>query len=119
MIGAAPPEGNAEAGALPTEAMGLEPFTGGNAGSLAVAREPLTGGNAGSFAGAAAWPGNGAGNAPCAKAEPADAESTASVSGTIKRLIIKAVFSGKVQRSAGVLHQAILRFLPSVNNPQN
>ena len=119
MIGAAPPEGNAEAGALPTEAMGLAPFTGGNAGSLAVAREPVTGGNAGSFAGAATWPGNGAGNAPCATAEPADAESTARVSGTIKRLIIKAVFSGKVQRSAGVLHQAILRFLPSVNNPQN
>jgi hypothetical protein len=71
--------------------MGLAPFTGGNAGSLAVALAPLTGGKAGSFAGAAAWPGNGAGNAPCARAEPADAESTASVSGTIKRLIIKAV----------------------------
>src|SRR6185437_1255982 len=76
IIGAAPPEGNGDAGALPTDAMGLA---------------PLTGGNAGSFAGAAACPGSGAGNPPCASAEPAVAESTASVSGTIKRLIIKAV----------------------------
>src|SRR5262249_2145296 len=75
IIGAAPPEGKGDAGALPTEAVGLA---------------PLTGGNAGSFAGAADWPGNGAGNAPCASAELAVAESTASVSGTIKRLIIKA-----------------------------
>ena len=96
MSGAAPPEGNGEAGAVPIEAIGLAPLTGGNAGSL------WTGGNAGSFAGAAAWPGSGAGNAPCASAELAVAESTASVSGTIKRLIIKAVFSGEVQRPAGV-----------------
>ena len=56
---------------------------------------PLTGGKAGSFAGG--WficPGSGAGNAPCAAARSAEAAreaKTASVSGTIKRRMIKAV----------------------------
>ena len=44
----------------------------------------------------AAWPGSGAGNPPCASAEGEPAASRTSVSGTIKRLIIKAVLSGKV-----------------------
>jgi len=85
--GAAPAEGNGEAGAAPIEACGAAPLTGGKAGSLA--------------GGLAAWPGSGAGNAPCASAEDEPAASRASVSGTIKRLIIKAVFSGKVRSACG------------------
>src|ERR1700761_1394275 len=95
IIGAAPPEGNGDAGAAPTDAIGLA---------------PLTGGNAGSFAGAAACPGNGAGNAPCASAEPAVAESTASVSGTIKRLIINAISPA---RSSGPRVSCTQRFYDS------
>ena len=49
--GAAPFDGNGEG--APTDAEGAAPFTGGNGEALA---------------GAALWPGNGAGNAPCAKA---------------------------------------------------
>src|SRR5439155_10132837 len=52
--GAAPLLGKAEG--VPMDAAGAAPFTGGNGDAL--------------LAGAAAWPGSGAGNAPCAKAWP-------------------------------------------------
>src|ERR1700751_2912035 len=59
--GAAPAFGKGEAAAgVPIEAVGFEPLTGGNAESLA---------------GGDACPGNGAGNAPCARTEPVDTDS--------------------------------------------
>src|SRR5579859_6955103 len=86
-IGAAPADGNGEAaGGAPMEARGAIPLTGGKAGSLA---------------GAAVWPGRGAGNAPCANAEPTVAKSTASVSGTIKRWVIKAVSPARFNAREG------------------
>ena len=57
----------------------------------AAGARPFTGGNAESLAGAAALPGSGAGNALCAKLCPAWAITTATVSGAIKRRMIKAV----------------------------
>src|SRR5204862_8021234 len=72
--GAAPFAGN-ELGAAPTEALGAAPFTGGNTESF------LTG----------AWPGRGAGNAPCAQAGPEWTAIDAAVSGTIRPRTIKAV----------------------------
>ena len=71
--GAAPVDGNATG--APPRAAGAAPFTGGNG-------EALLG---------AAWPGSGAGNAPCAKPWPAWQVTRATVSGTIKRRMIKAV----------------------------
>ncbi|MFK4386030.1 hypothetical protein ABIA40_005438 [Bradyrhizobium sp. USDA 223] len=70
-IGAAPFTGKDDCGAVPTEAVGAEPLTGGN-GELA-----------------AAWLGSGAGNALCADAPtalmPTKAVATmAAVIGTIK-----------------------------------
>src|ERR1700757_3900440 len=56
----------------------------------AVGAAPLPGGNAGSLAGGAACPGSGAGNAPCANAAHVGTDSARSVSGTIRRCIIKA-----------------------------
>src|SRR5262249_52517540 len=83
--GAAPPDGNGEAGGAPTSADALAPLTGGDAGAVAIPPDWLDIG--------AAWLGSGAGNAPCASADPAWKETAkaASVSGTIKRWIIKAV----------------------------
>ncbi len=56
-MGAAPVTGNELRGATAT---GAAPFTGGNG------EAPFTGGNGEAPLGAA-WPGSGAGNAPCAK----------------------------------------------------
>src|SRR5262249_39111163 len=102
-IGAAPAEGNGEA--APVEACGAEPLTGGKG-------DPPAGGGAGR-------PGSGAGEPPRASAGGEPAASRTSVSGTIKRLIIKAVSPAGYVWPAGILHRAFLRFLPPVNNPQN
>src|ERR1019366_7628683 len=75
VTGAAPFTGN-EPGAAPMEAAGAAPFTGGKAGS---------------FRWGAARPGSGAGNAACAKPGPAWTVTTATVSGTIRRRMIKMV----------------------------
>jgi hypothetical protein len=80
MTGAAPALGKGDAAAgTPIEAVGAEPLTGGNAGSLA-----------GGEAAGAACPGSGAGNAPCASTAPVETDSASSVNGTIRRCIIKA-----------------------------
>src|SRR4051794_22714229 len=77
ITGATPALGKGEAAAgFRIEAVGAEPLTGGNAGSLA--------GGAAAGAGAAC-PGSGAGNAPCARTAPAGTDSARSVSGTIRR----------------------------------
>jgi hypothetical protein len=95
----------------------------------AAGARPFTGGNAESLAGAAARPGSGAGNALCAKLCPAWAITTATVSGAIKRRMIKAVsparsigphiFSIYVFSIEERFRQRCLRFLPALNNPWN
>src|SRR5215475_16167431 len=78
--GAAPCDGNGLAAAPPA---------GGNGEACAGA--PLTGGNGEELAGCADWFGSGAGNAPCAPACPACRTATATVSGAIRRRMIKGV----------------------------
>jgi hypothetical protein len=75
---------------------------------LAGGVAPLTGGN-----GEEAAFGSGAGNAPCAQAAVAWTASTANVSGAIRRRMIKRVPQGNMRFAA------VLRSLPTVNNPSN
>ena len=136
--GCPPPDPGKEAGAaLPNEEEGIgvlpieraavdgaAPFTGGKAGSLTVPTflaAPFTGGNAGSLT-PPAWPGRGAGNAPCAQTGPENVTTaTTAMSGAINWRIINAVPSGPQtlsrQESDSVV--GILRLLPVVNNPLN
>src|ERR1700761_830960 len=88
-----------EAGAAPNEedCIGALPKAGDDAGALLMelgGAAPFTGGKAGSFDDPA-WPGNGAGNAPCAKTCPVWNVITATIaSGAISWRIIKAIPSG-------------------------
>src|SRR5204863_6065907 len=79
-MGAPPCDGNGLAAAA-------APPAGGNGEACAGA--PLTGGNGEELAGCADWFGSGAGNAPCAPASPAWRATTATVSGVIRRRMIK------------------------------
>src|SRR4051794_11769512 len=88
---------------IPPPAIGAAPLVKAEGGPTVAAGAPLTGGNGEALLAGAAWPlGNGAGNAPCAKACPAARVAAATVSGTIRRRIIKGVSPARSSKAPRV-----------------